>query len=191
MCCNNLTRVPITNPSAVTCCAGAALYDPLTQICCGGAVNSSNMQCCGTNGFIDPMLQQCCNGVPRPLGETCCGSTTLDSTCYTCLNNVPVLAYNQATHMCCRGIIQRKIYQYSCCCGSILFDASSQSCCNDIVVPKDPNDNSNCCRMYHLKLLTRCLITVLLTLKQKKKVKIHVYSLKEITIVMTGTLLSI
>jgi len=149
VCCNG-NLVTIQSQSAKTCCGSYALYNPLNQKCCHDTVHNSTYECCGLNGFFNPVNQICCNGVAHAVtlntNPQCCGTNVLMSGCEQCVNDVVVSSYDEATQLCCSGVVQQKLYHYSCCCGTQVFDSSQFSCCNGFVQPKDYNDTSNCCR---------------------------------------------
>jgi len=149
VCCSGHLLV-IHSPLATECCGVSSLYDPLTQKCCHNTVYNSTYECCGLNGFYNPVTQICCEGIPHTItpnsNPTCCGPVVITSGCEQCVNGIVVASYDQATHICCGGVVQLKIHHFSCCCGTQLFDAAHYSCCNGVVQQKEFNDTSNCCR---------------------------------------------
>jgi hypothetical protein len=149
VCCNDVV-IPITEQGQDSCCGSSFLFNSLTQICCGEYPISITQECCGNNQPFDPSTEICCSGSVNPLhglGTTeCCAAVSFDNKCNQCINGVVALGYNEATEMCCEGVIQYKLYEYSCCCGTGVINALDFTCCGGIPTLRAPLDASLCCR---------------------------------------------
>ena len=156
VCCNGVA-ITKTEQGQDSCCGASYLYNSLIQKCCGDYPVSMTQECCGNNHHFDPSSEICCNGTVNPihgLGTTeCCHTVSYDTKCNQCINGVVVLGYNEATQMCCDGVIQYKQFEYSCCCGTDVINALNYTCCGGVPTPKSPSDSSSCCRKTFIIIL--------------------------------------
>ena len=100
--------IPLCDPHRTHshCCGGIG-YQPLSQLCCLGAiqpVSGPRYSCCGKT-FYNTGIQLCCSGVVRPKSRqqnACCGTSTYDTyRQICCIRSIFPKFYGRTLAKCC------------------------------------------------------------------------------------------
>nr|XP_002125824.2 galaxin [Ciona intestinalis] len=143
MCCSetiiDIQSVDVGHQCCVLADGGFAVYEPTTQLCCGGNVQdfpSTDFFCCDNEVFSKSLGDACCNGQPyNTSGSVCCAGIIAIGN--GCCNGVPYFTDNT---VCCNGAISAG----DSCCNGVGYFANQFTCCNNVLEERNLTISSCC-----------------------------------------------